>query len=64
VPTINDGKAPLNKNNKPVTVKKKYQGIEAGRENSEPLCKGGCWYFFKKDKQVKAQRKYQFNNQK
>jgi hypothetical protein len=45
-------------------VKKEYQGIEAGRENSEPLCQGGCWHFFKKDKQVKAQRKYQFNNQK
>jgi hypothetical protein len=54
VPSINDGWAPLKKNNKPVTVKKKYQGIEAGRKNSEPLCKRGCWYSFKKDKQVKA----------
>jgi hypothetical protein len=45
-------------------MEEKYQGIEARGKDREPLCKGGAWYFFKKNKQVKAQRKCQFGNQK
>ncbi|MCM3691817.1 hypothetical protein M3189_10875 [Neobacillus niacini] len=45
-------------------MQEKYQGIEARGKDSESLCKGGGWYFFKKNEQVKAQRKCQFGNQK
>jgi hypothetical protein len=64
VPSILIGKAPLNEGDEPVAMQEKYQGIEARCKYSESLCKGGAWYFFKKNKQVKAQRKCQFGNQK
>jgi hypothetical protein len=57
-------KAPLNEGNEPIAMKEKYQGIEARGKDSESLRKRGAWYFFKKNKQVKAQRKCQFGDQK
>jgi hypothetical protein len=45
-------------------MQEKYQGIEARGKYSESLCKRGGWNLFKKNKQVKAQGKCQFGNQK
>jgi hypothetical protein len=45
-------------------MQEKYQGIEARGKDRESLGKGGAWYFFEKNKQVKAQRKCQLGNQK
>ncbi|PAE44521.1 hypothetical protein CHI06_01010 [Bacillus sp. 7884-1] len=64
MPSILIGKAPLNEGDEPVAMQEKYQGIEARGKYSESLCKGGAWYFLKKNKHVKAQRKCQFSDQK